>query len=730
MLDGIHEKIQKDFDSNQRIFSYEEYLGYFKDHVSEQTRGSAQYVLAMMDSFGTQEIVNLTGKNLRFRLFDIPADTLTPKIVAQESAQNQIYRCLKTFAQQGFNHQLLLLHGPNGSAKSSLVHALMGGMERYSKDPAGAVYSFHWIFPTERYTRESIGIQEKKRRPISSYAHLPEEEIASRISCELRDHPLLIIPSSQRKSFLASFLDPKLVEKQWNLFPSYLKEGDLCHRCQMISEALLNSFRGDFKKLLMHIQVERFFFSRRYRKGLVTIEPQMHVDAHYLEYPKRLGMLPPPLQALNLFSLSGDLVDANRGILEYADLLKRPLDSFKYLLGACETGWVSIGNSIAAIDTVMVGSTNEIQLDAFKEFSDFSSFQPRMRFIRVPYLLCVSEETKIYDAQLPLGEKHIAPHAFWTVGLWSVLTRLKKPEAKNYPSEVAGLIANLSALEKSQLYDLGDIPAPLAPEDRKLLKAQIQALQEEYFNVPYYEGRTGASAREMKRILFDASQNPEFPCLSPWAILQELEAFVKKITEHEFLQEEVKENFHNTTAFMQIVQSQYLQRVDREVKDCIGMYQANPWEGFLKKYILQISYLLKKEKIKNQVTGTFEAPDLNLINEFEKIVQSPESSEKETFRKNTIAQLGAWSLDHPQETVVYSQVFPEFWDKLEKHYFESQKSLFKQMSDVLLVYETYEENPSEGAILVRKTLDAMVAKQGYCHLCAREALVFLLKKKY
>jgi predicted Ser/Thr protein kinase len=497
----------------------------------------------------------------------------------------------------------------------------------------------------------------------------------------------------------------------------------------MISETLLSSYRGDFQKVLMHIQVERFFFSRRYRKGLVTIEPQMHIDAHYLDYPKHLGILPSALQGLNWFSVQGDLVDGNRGILEYADFLKRPLDSFKYLLGACETGWVSIGNSIAAIDAVMLGSTNEIQLDAFKEFPDFSSFQARMRLIRVPYLLDVSEETKIYDAQLPLGKKHIAPHAFWTVALWSVLTRLKKPQASIYPSEAAGLIANLSPLEKSQLYDFGDIDAPLNPEDRKLLKAQIQKLQEEYVHTPYYEGRTGASAREMKMVLFDASQNPKFPCVSPLAIFQELEKLIKKTTEHEFLQEEVKEHFHHTTEFIRVVQKEYLHRIDREVKDCIGMYQADPWEGFLKKYILQISYLLKKEKIKNPITGAFEDPDSNIIDEFEKIVQAPPQGEKETFRKNTIAQLGAWSLDHPQETVVYSQVFPEFWDHLKKHYFESQKSLFKKMSDALLVYQTNEEASEEG-ILVQKTLDAMKLQFGYCALCAREALVFLLRQKY
>src|SRR3954451_8475249 len=175
----------------------------------------------------------------------------------------------------------------------------------------------------------------------------------------------------------------------------------------------------------MHIQVERMYFARRYRKGLVTIEPQMHVDAQYhqLTYNKSIGSLPASLQSLNLFSLTGDLVDGNRGIVEYSDLLKRPVDTFKYLLSACETGAVNVGNSIAYLDTVMIGSTNEVQLDAFKEFPDFTSFKARIELIRVPYLLSAQDESQIYAPQLEQIriQKHVAPHVDWVASLWAVL---------------------------------------------------------------------------------------------------------------------------------------------------------------------------------------------------------------------------------------------------------------------------------------------------------------------
>ncbi len=156
----------------------------------------------------------------------------------------------------------------------------------------------------------------------------------------------------------------------------------------------------------------------------------MHVDAQYhqLTYNRSMGALPASLQAINLFALSGDLIEGNRGIIEFSDLLKRPVDTFKYLLTACETGSVNVGSSIAYLDAVMLGSTNEIQLDAFKEFPDFISFKARIELIRVPYLLSVSAEEQIYASHLDqfAGEKHIAPHVAWTVALWAVLYATEK----------------------------------------------------------------------------------------------------------------------------------------------------------------------------------------------------------------------------------------------------------------------------------------------------------------
>lgn len=739
LLQWVDQSIHKEFERTKRVLSFEEYLLILAEQPAKQLRGSAHYMADMMDHFGH------TGD--RFKVFDGTASSR--KVVGQETVQHEIYDSLRTFQRQGFNNKLILLHGPNGSAKSSLIHALMTGMERYSQSDDGATYTFNWVFPLDKVTKSGIGFAGASSNAtsgkFSSYAKLPDEEVAARVPSDLRDHPFLLIPIDQRKDFLEKLIGREKSEKLWPTLPLSLTQGDLNPRCKEIATALLKANDGDFKKVLMHVQVERFFFSRRYRKGLVTVEPQLHVDAQFnlLAMNRNYSNLPASLASLNLFTLSGDLIDGNRGGIEYSDLLKRPVDTFKYLLVACETGCVNVGPAIVYLDTVFLGSCNDLQLDAFKEFPDFMSFKARMELIRVPYLLRVSDESEIYEEELKQvsQSKPISPHTAWALASWSVLTRLKKPNSINYPPGISSIVASLSPLDKAKLLDTGEMPAQLGPEDRKVLKANLQRVRDEYQNVPYYEGRIGASAREVKSILFSAAQNVDFPCLSPLAALREMEDFVKRTSEYEFLRQDIKDGYHDCSEFILTVRNEYLNVIDREVRDSIGLYDSAQWEDFIRRYVQHLSLVLKKERHKNPLTGKLEDPDYPLIEEFEKIIEAPTAeADLQNFRNGIVSQIGAWSLDHLKETVVYSKVFPEYWRKLEKHYYQSQKEVLTKMHDALLLYgrhddkadqaESTNSNLSEGQRLARQTVENMKLKLGYTEEGAKEVITFLMKSRY
>ncbi len=714
-LTQIADQVKTGFKENLQTLSFEEYLKLLQKAPKNHLRGSAHYAADMMDHFGKSGPAFQVFKN---------------KVIGLEKVQNQIYQILRAFSNLGQNNRMILLHGPNGSAKSTLISSLMDGMSAYSGTPEGALYTFSWIFPIDKITRGSLGIRgdhEKKSNQISSYAYLSDEEIACIIPSETRDHPVLLIPEHERKQFLSS--------RDFRV-PERLITGGLSHRDHLIFQALLTNYQGDYSQVLKHVRVERFYLSRIYRTGLITIEPQMHVDAHYqqLTMNRSLSQLPASLQGINLFSLSGDLPDANRGMIDYNDLLKRHIDTFKYLLTATETSKVTVGQSILHFDTILIGSSNELQLDAFKEYPDFSSFKGRIELVKVPYLLRVSEEREVYDPLLEsiAGTKAVTPHTGWTIALWAVLTRLKKPHHDRYPNELASAIEKLSPLDKMKIYESGDLPERLTQEERKHLKAAAHKLEEEYSNVLYYEGRTGASARELKSVLIDAAQNPDFKTLSPLSVIQELKRFVKRTTEYEFLRQDPVDGYHDHEKFIETVLDQYAVLIDREIRECLGLYDTRQWGDFMKKYINHLSSLLKKEKMKNPITGGYEEPDQALLQEFESIVGAPtDSDQKHVFRQNLITQIGAWVLDHPKEPIDYFKVFPELRMRMEKHFYESQKSLLQKMNLALKQFGTDHDDPnSEGAKLARLTLENMQKKFGYTVDGAKEVIHFLMTRKY
>ena len=711
-LQSLAQAVKDEFKANQQILSFADFLKLIDAKPKTHLRASAQYAADMLAHFGQNGEV--------YKIFD-------QKVIGLERVQHQIEQILSAFAKLGTNNRLILLHGPNGSAKSTLISAFMEGMGAYSRVNEGALYTFSWIFPVDKITRGGLGLHtERKVGKTASYAELADDDIACIIPSELRDHPILLIPTELRA---------KMFQKHDFRVPERLRAG-LSHRDHLIYQALLNSYHGDFDEVMKHIRVERFYLSKVYREGLVSIEPQMHVDAQFqqLTMNRSLSQLPASLLGLNLFTVQGDLAEANRGMIDYNDLLKRPVDAYKYLLTACETAKVTVGQSILHLDTIFIGSSNELQLDAFKEYPDFSSFKGRMEFVKVPYLLKLSQEVQVYEPMLQAiaGEKPLTPHTAWALAFWGTLTRLKKPHREKYPSEIHSVIDKLSPLDKLKLYDTGEMPERLTNEERKYLKASLGNLRDEYANVPYYEGRTGASARELKSVLIDSAQSQDFKTLSPLAVVSELLKFVKRVSEYEFLRQDPVDGYHDHEEFIETMLEEYCSKVDREVRECLGLYDTRQWGDFMKKYIIHLSSLLKKERIKNVVTGSYEESDQALLNEFESIVNAPTEIEpKQQFRQNLIQQIGAWVLDNPKEPVDYFKVFPELKMKIEKHFYESQKALLQKMNTALKHFGTdYDEPNTEGSKLARDTLLNMQKKFGYSEEGAKEVIGFLMSKKY
>jgi serine protein kinase len=758
---SIAEQVEARFRGGRRVLSFAEFLALFDGDPVRHSRDASRYLRDVFDHYGKTTIAHPWGEFTRFNLFDLPWEPSPPSIepkersgaaaptgkanasterplprgalIGQEQVQEEIYRALSNFAREGRPNRLILLHGPNGSAKSTIASCTMAALEHYSTLDEGALYRFHWVFPSQKTIRGALGFASDKSSAdvTKSYAHLSDEEIDAKLMVEVRDHPLFLIPVPERQ---------KLLEVAYRRVggsepPSdWMLRGQLSHKSQQVFEALLSSYHGSYTDVLRHVQVERYFISRRYRVGAVTIGPQLSVDAaeRQITMDRSLQALPASLQAVTLYDAKGELIDAAGGVLEFSDLLKRPLDAFKYLQLSIETGEVALAAQNVQLNCVMMGSANELHLDAFREHAEFASFRGRLELARAPYLKSYEQERLIYDTHVtPQVRRHVAPHATEMAALFAVFTRMRKPNPDRYPRAVGAIVSTLTGIEKADLYAQGRAPERLDAESQKLLRAAIKEIWTESDSYPIYEGRVGASPREMRIALLDAAQSTVFKCLNPVAVLEEIDALCQRKNEFEWLQQDpIVGSYHDVKAFRETLQARLLSASEYEFYVASGLVQEQQYVELFEKYVQHVSAWVKKERLFNRVTQKYEDADEKMMVELERLLDV--RAEPSEWRQQFIGIIAAWALDHQGQKLDASLVFPQHLKRMREAIFaERRQAVARLARDVVLVaredsvgVDAERRRDAEGVI------ERLIARFGYCRECATDAASMLVRKRF
>src|SRR5262245_58075821 len=198
-------EMRDSFARNRRVMSFGEYFSLFGADPARQVRSAAQYLRDVFDHFGSQTVRTPRGPMIRWKLFDCPWDNGKDALMGHEEVQAAVYRLISNFAREGRTNRLILLHGPNGSAKSTLVACIQRAMEHYSTLEDGALSRFNCIFPSQKLTKGGIGFGGggfEGGGNQDTYAYLEDELIESKIVDEMRDHPLLLLPRPKRRELI------------------------------------------------------------------------------------------------------------------------------------------------------------------------------------------------------------------------------------------------------------------------------------------------------------------------------------------------------------------------------------------------------------------------------------------------------------------------------------------------------------------------------------------------
>jgi serine protein kinase len=724
-INNLQEDLKEQFSKDRSLMSFGEYLDEVATHPHRQIRDTARYLYDAITSFGYHDIQRPYGPQRRYHIFDAPFDDGIDSVSGQEEVQCKLVGLLSDFVREGRSNRLILLNGPNGSAKTSMINCLQRGLEVYSASEEGALYTFSWLFPTKQSEGGGIGFgQAKGHSGVNSYSELGGTSIDARVANELRDHPLLLLPKAARLTFLKSVFEQELkaeateqnhglddaqlgkeIESRIGSLPRYLTDGSLSPQSATIFETLLKSYQGDISEVLKHIQVERFLISRKYRRGATTVDPQLRVDAQARQVTadRSLASLPTSLQHLNLFEPMGHLVEGNRGVIEYNDLLKRPVEAFKYLLSTTESGAVRLDHLTIYIDAVMIGSCNVDTLQAFIEMPDFASFKGRIELVRVPYLRDVEREEEVYQSTINSLQKRvmITPDVSHWLAKWAVMTRLERPQPVHFPSEIRTVIEGMTPHDKLELYSEGRARDELSLEKRRSLQREITTLYYEPHVGGIYEGWLGASPRELKGLLLslgrpaddqrsskeqtlEAELEKGYHFISPLRLFTALHLLCKEESVYPFLRRKVSGHFYQPKVYVQELKEIYLSRLRISFFNAFGLIAPDNELTQLNEYIHQLRYKMKGEKVHNPHTGQYDEPNEQFMREVEKRLGI--KSDIDRARDSIIQQIAKWKIENPNADLDYKVIFEEELRALRLSYLKETEEVAIERRDELMIY--------------------------------------------
>lgn len=270
--------------------------------------------------------------------------------------------------------RLLMLMGPVSGGKSSILMLLKKGLEAYSKTENGAIFAID--------------------------------------GCPMNQEPLLLLPYDLRKKFEEE-LGIK-IEGELNPYTRYMVE---------------NEYGGDILK----VPVKRIFLSEKNRVGIGTFSPS---DPKSQDISELVGSI--DFSTITKYGsesdprayrFDGELNIANRGLMEFQEILKCDEKFLWHLLSLTQEGNFKIGRfALVDADEVIIAHTNEAEYKTFISNKKNEALISRMKVIKVPYNLTVKAEEKIYEKAVNTTrmEVEIVPLAYNAVANFSVLTRLKE----------------------------------------------------------------------------------------------------------------------------------------------------------------------------------------------------------------------------------------------------------------------------------------------------------------
>ncbi len=563
----------------------------------------------------------------------------------------EVLHDLVRFFQAGANRtetgkRILILVGPVSSGKSTIAALLRRGLERV-KAPVYAIKD-----------------------------------------CPIHEEPLHLIPRSLRAKF-EQLLGVKI-------------EGDLCPVCKyrLTADERFRDQVGNYK--WEEMPVVRISLSERSRAGIGTFQPSdpKNQDISELIGHVDLGQITKYGEGHPLgYKFDGELQIANRGLIEYIEILKCDI-KFHYVLITVAQEQLIKAPSFPQmyIDTVILSHTNQTEFDKFKANKENEALHDRMYPIYVPYNLRVRDEMEIYRKLINTSEfkekVHIAPLTLYMAALFAVLTRLIPPKADPDLLKKAKYYNGEAILEKEK--DPVDV--------RKMWTEGREA----------GEGMNGISPRFIMNALniaLGAAQGGA-KCINPVDVIRSLK---HQFDHHIGFSDEERSRYMNLLmAEKGSVLADYREKAKKEINRAFLYAYEDQAQALFDNYMKNATaYCLKRKNI-DPVTQEESDPDEKLMRSIEEMIGISEGAKPEFRQGLFVFKSDAIDRNEPFDFKSYAPLQEAI-----------EKKLIADLKNIVSLTLTDKSRRDPKTLERKQDAVGKLIERGYCAECAEALLDFV-----
>ncbi|MDI2586835.1 PrkA family serine protein kinase [Psychrobacillus sp. NEAU-3TGS] len=530
--------------------------------------------------------------------------------------------------------RILLLMGPVSGGKSSIVTLLKRGLEQYSRTDEGAVYAIK--------------------------------------GCPMHEDPLHLIPHHLREDFAEEY--------------GIRIEGSL---------SPLNTMRleKEYEGRIENVLIERIFFSEDKRVGIGTFTPS---DPKSQDIADLTGSIDFSTIAEfgsesdpRAYRFDGELNKANRGIMEFQEMLKLDEKFLWHLLSLTQEGNFKAGRfALISADELIVAHTNETEYRSFISNKKNEALHSRIIVMPIPYNLKVSQEERIYEKMIKESDMthvHIAPHALRAAAIFSILTRLEVPKKQG-----------VDIVKKMRLYDGESVEG--------FNEIDLEELKKESLN----EGMHGIDPRYVINRISSAIIRKEIPSINALDVLRALK---EGLDQHASISQEDREKYMN---YIAIARKEYDEIAKKEVQKAFVYSYEESAITLMNNYLDNVEAFCNKNKMRDPLTGEEMNPDEKLMRSIEEQIGISENAKK-AFREEILIRLSA-----------YARKGKRFeYNSHERLREAIQKKLFADLKDVVKI-TTSSQTPDETHLKkVNEVIARLVDEHGYNTTSANELLRYV-----